>query len=378
MKKELSLILLLFLLFSSSNVLANIGPPFSVQRLYEQAPIVCKVTIESLTESPSIEDPRSSVHKQMLKTKIATMKINRVYKGDVFDKINVLYPYAPDIKKGGGFLSSFGWGWRNVEVGQTLLVFLKEEGGQYRFWYDVYDTYMPISTKMSSKAEGFQAVREDIINSIDDDWEISNESINQVRSHGWMEALPKLMTISKEHGYSVYVKSVAARVFLGDRSAITESFNFFDENNQFEQRCYQLSEDRQKECFALQGAQGSCIDSYIKLGTKKGQNLVRAIAAGKFSWLHPNEVNFAKTVVTDMITPEQILELGDKMSTTDCSQIGFNWKQPGDLFIEASGRRDWYYKIKSDYEKHDEVCLEMKEWWLEEGREIFEKEVKKP
>ena len=78
MKKRLFLIILSFLLFPSNNIWANIGPVFDVKRLYNEVPIVCKVTIVSSADSISIEDPRAPKNnflrpKQMLKTKLATM-----------------------------------------------------------------------------------------------------------------------------------------------------------------------------------------------------------------------------------------------------------------------------------------------------------------
>jgi len=174
-----------FILILPFNSYPDIGPCFDVQMLYKDVPVICRVTVEEVkpTIVPVAHDNR------LFEGSAATLKVHNYYKGEGKDNIQVLYQSGNDVS--GSNLKVYGWGFRNVKMGQNLIVFLISGSDNYRFYYDVYDTYMPISNKANSDASGFLAIREDIVNSIDDELEISYTSIGQVSYHGWIEALPK-------------------------------------------------------------------------------------------------------------------------------------------------------------------------------------------
>jgi len=174
----------------------DIGPEFDVQMLYKEAPVICKVTVQEV-KSTLIPVKHE---KRFFKGSVATLKVHRYYKGEGPDEIKVKFPSGKDVT--GSRLAVYGWGFRTVENGQHLIVFLKKGLGDYRFFYDVYDTYMPISKNSNSDAKGFQAIREDIVSSIDDEWKISGSSIEQVKSHGWTEALSRLKVINTSNNLS--------------------------------------------------------------------------------------------------------------------------------------------------------------------------------
>jgi hypothetical protein len=377
-KHIIQLLMLLFLLLiCMPQTFGDIGPGFDVQSLFKLVPIVCKATVQDIQPMPI------SYENRQFEGSSASLKVDRYYKGSGPNSIEVQYPSGKDLS--GSPNQVYGWGFRTLAKGQIYILFLKQEGAAYRFWYDVYDTYIPINPESTSKADGFEAVREDIVNSIGSKRNISLFAMEEIQKHGWIEALPQLLLIP-ESDYIRYIKALVVRLHLGDRSAINESIKLFQESQQIkgqgclpnQNRCDMVQDciSKQNPCDALHNVQNACMVAYAELGTKKGQQLIQSIASGKYPWLWPPAVSQAEHM-SRMITPQEVIAAGDYIASITfekCPPTFFNMGEKGYIVIKASGREDWYYNVQYNSENRRMIFSEMQKWWNVQGREIFAKE----
>jgi hypothetical protein len=378
-KQTIQLLMLLsLLLICMPKSFGDIGPAFDVQSLFGLAPIVCKATVQGVQPMPV------SYENRQFEGSLASLKVDRYYKGSGPNSIEVQYPSGKDVS--GSRNKVYGWGFRTLEKGQTYILFLKQEGAAYRFWYDVNDTYIPVNPDSTSKTDGFEAVREDIVNSINSKREIFHFAMEQIQMHGWIEALPEILSI-RESDYLKYIKSLVVRLHLGDRSAINESLKLFQESQQIkgqeclpnQYKCDMVQDcmSKQNPCDALYNAQNACMSAYAELGTKKGQQLIHSIASGKYPWVWPPAVSLAEHLASRMITPQEVIAAGDYIASItfeQCTPTFFNMGEKGYIVIKASGRDDWYYNVQYNSANRKMIFSEMQKWWSDQGREIFVRE----
>ncbi len=367
--KKIFFIFFLFLIGVCHCAWGDIEPIFDIQILYHQAPIVCKVAVEALNPFflPKAEKNRSS------SSLIVVFNIHRYYKGKGPHQVKMVLPLNNDPDSAEPMVN--GRDREKIQKGQELIVFFKKEKNGFRFWLDGYQSCIPVTRTHSSGAEGFEAVREDLVNSIDEPWVIAQDSFEQIRMHGWTEALAKLTAITVNHdGYAKYWTAILTRLYLGDRSAIEESLKLFDKSYPFAQRCSILFGKEYNDCLFLQNIQMAFLYAYIDLGSTKCLNLMQAIAHGQIHWLRQNVVNLAKFQIRNVVTARDVLEAGDQLASVpldQCSVIGFNWQELGYRVIKAAGREDWYYTVRYDVSQREQVCAQMQHWWKEKGRNIF-------
>ena len=365
-RQAIQLLMLLFLLLIlMPQSFGDIGPGFDVQSLFRLVPIVCKATVQDIQPMPV------SYENRQFEGSLASLKVNRYYKGNGPSSIAVQYPSGQDLS--GSRKGVYGWGFRAVAKGQTYILILKEESGVYRFWHDVYDTYIPINPESQSKAYGFQAIREDLVNSLNSKWEISRPAMEQIQMHGWIEALPMLTSIPANDDLK-RIKAVVVRLHLGDRSAIDESLKLFHESQQVKERECSINQDK---CNTLYNAQTACMFAYAELGTKKGQQLIQSIASGKYPWLRSPLVSLAEQQISKIIVPQEVIAAGDYIASITfekCAPTFFNIGEKGYIVIKASGRDDWDYNVSYNPANRRVIFSEMQKWWNDQGREIFVKE----
>jgi len=131
------------------------------------------------------------------------------------------------------------------------------------------------------------------------------------------------------------------RISLGDRSALEESFEFFNENKKFENECHRLPKVKKRNCNSLQSTQWTLMYRYATRGTKRGQDLMKAVAAGELPWLHSSVIDSAKNKLKDIVTPKRVIEIGDYMSTRTLTQLPphcFNYKNVIPSFMQLAAQ----------------------------------------
>jgi len=285
----------------AARAFAYLGPSFDIERLFNDAPIVCKVIVENTEEiDPAYVNvylgfsgySRQEGPKKKMATKAATLEVLHTYKGALPEKITLLFPYA---ELGDSSSPRIDYAWQTVETGESLILFLKPEGTHYRFWHDVYDSKLPATRKTSANPDAIESFQEDVINSLLEDWTTANPCMRQIGQAGWRKALPTLQAISFNNGAQKYAQSIATRLKLGDRTAIGEALSLFDKSATWPQH------------YEIENARIACLYLFAKQGSPKTHTMIRSIAKGKKPWLSVNIQNLAKELSFDIMQGSSII-----------------------------------------------------------------------
>ena len=335
------------------------GPVFDIGRLFEDAPVVCKVVVEEVHEAEPMFVKVENLNwpGAMMATRTATLKVTRSYKGVLPEKIPLLFPYK-ELDEAGGVSMVM---WQTVESGQSLIVFLKRAGSTYRFWYDIYDSKLSVAQGTSEKTAPYEAFQDDVINSLSEAWMVANGCMRQIGQLGWRQALARLQAISVDGGEK-YALALQTRLQLGDRTAMKEALTLFDNTTEWPQH------------YEVENARRACLYLFARQGSRKAQAVLRSIAAGALPWLSDDIQSTAKEQLKNLVSPEDVLRAGDQIATSSLDDDMALYKA-GTVVAEAAGRVDWYNQVRQSPAARQDALRQMQAWWNTEGRAVFVQEL---
>lgn len=344
-KRLPSVLLIPVLSIVTHTAYAYLSPVFDLDRLYEAVPIAAKIIVEETRESePIFVEKVEGIQwegAEML-ARVATLKVLRVYKGEVPERIELLFPYWVKGTIGTNLM------WESVAKGDSVIVFLKKlEGERYRFWYDVYESKIHVTEKTSEEKDSYRAFRADIIQSIADMGPSAIECMRAVSRLGWQDTLPAVQSISRKDGADKVAMALLTRLQMGDRTAYPEALSLFNQPGDW-------PEDRE-----VNNARYGCLYAFARQGHREAYELLKSIASGTTPGMEEMKAP-AGEYLKNVVTPKEILDAGNalvKKETVEGMDVRLAY-----TVAEAAGRNDWYDKVHQSNHASRAIVPEIKDW----------------